>query len=215
VDRVFLSSADGPMKIAHEAAVIDACAGAGVRLVVKASTLHADPGSPLPPFAWNGMAEAHLRRSGVPAVLLRSAFYMTNLLASADGGMLVAPAGDGRVAMIDPADVAAAAAAVLADPRRAGRTYRLTGPGAITFAEAASALGLEHVDVPPEAALQAMAGAGMPDWLATHLDGAFARIRAGAFGEVTDDVRELCGREAHGIGDFAARLAADGARATA
>ena len=46
VDRVFLSSGDGPDKVAHEAAVVDAAAAAGVELIVKASTVMAKAGSP-------------------------------------------------------------------------------------------------------------------------------------------------------------------------
>jgi uncharacterized protein YbjT (DUF2867 family) len=130
---------------------------------------------------------------------------MTSLFGAVDGGRLIAPAAGGRVAMIDPADVAAAAAAVLIGGEHAGRTYRLTGPEAITFAQAAAALGLEYVDVPPEAARQGLAGAGLPAWLVDHLDGAFGLIRAGAFDEVTDTFRVLCGRDAHTIADFARR----------
>ena len=62
VDRVFLSSADGPDKVAHETAVVDAAAAAGVDLVVKASTMLAEVGSPLKPLDWNGRSEQHLRR---------------------------------------------------------------------------------------------------------------------------------------------------------
>ena len=138
-DRVLLSSADGPRKVEHEAAVIDAAADAGVRLIVKASTVLAQAGSALPPFDWNGRSEDHLRRSGVPATVLRSHFYMTNLLAAAEqiraGGPLVAPAGQGRVAMIDPRDVAAVAAAVLVGDGHEGRTYELTGREPRSLAE--------------------------------------------------------------------------------
>ena len=99
VERVLLSSADGPRKVAHEVAVIDAAADA--ELIVKASTLGARVGSPLKPFDWNGRSEACLRESGVPWVVLASAFYMTNLLAAADPvrgqGILPAPAGEGRI----------------------------------------------------------------------------------------------------------------------
>lgn len=203
VDRVFLSSADGPRKVEHEAAVVDACAHAGVELVVKASTVFADPASPLAPFAWNARSEEHLRRSGVPAVVLRSASYMTNVLGAIDGDHLLAPAGRGRVAMIDPADVGAVAAAVLSSDDHAGRTYRITGGEAIGFAEAAAALTVDYVDVPAPAARAALAAAGMPDWLVEHLDGAFAMIRAGAFEEVTDTVRALTGREPRTITEFA------------
>jgi uncharacterized protein YbjT (DUF2867 family) len=214
VDRLFLSSADGPHKVEHEAAVIDAAATAGVRLIVKASTVNARAGSPLKPFDWNGRSEDHLRRSGVPAVTLASAFYMTNLLAVAEPvrhqGILAAPAGDCAIGMIDPRDVAAVAAVVLAaDGGHVGRTYRLTGPEPVTYARVAEELGgaigtpVRYVDLPPEAARRGLEAAGMPDWLVEHLDGVFALIRAGTFEETTDVVRALTGREPRDISVFA------------
>jgi uncharacterized protein YbjT (DUF2867 family) len=202
VTRVFLSSADGPRKAEHEAAIVDAARAADVGLIVKASTIGADPGSPLPAAAWNGRSEAHLRASGVPAVVLASAFYMTNLLAAA-GGPLVAPAGNGRVAMIDPADVGAVAAAVLTGDGHAGRTYRLTGPEAIDYATAAAALGVDYVDVPEDAARAELSAAGMPDWLVTQLIGVFRLIRDGAMAETTETARELTGREPRSFAAFA------------
>jgi uncharacterized protein YbjT (DUF2867 family) len=212
VDRVLLSSADGPRKVEHEAAVVGACAQAGVELIVKASTLSADPASPLPPFAWNGRSEDQLQRSGVPAVILRSAFYMTNVLGTIDDGRLLAPAGRGRVAMIDPGDVGAVAAAVLSTGEHAGRTYRLTGPDPIGFAQAAEALGVEYVDLPPAAAREGLAAAGLPGWLVEHLDGAFAMIRAGELEEVSDTVRTLTGREPRTFAEFAHEHRRPGAR---
>jgi uncharacterized protein YbjT (DUF2867 family) len=179
--------------------VIDSAAG--VDLLIKASTMYAEAGSPLPPLDWNGRSEAHLRRSGVPYVVLASAFYMTNLLAAAEPvrtqGILPAPAGAGRVAMIDPRDVGAVAAAVLCGSGHEGRTYRLTGPAAIGYAEIAAILGVEYVDVPPAAAREQLVAAGMPGWLVEHLDRAFALIRDGAMEETTDTVRVLAGRDSN------------------
>ena len=207
VDRVFLSSADGPDKVAHETAVVDAAAAAGVDLVVKASTMLAEVGSPLKPLDWNGRSEQHLIASGVPAVILASSFYMTNVLAAAEPirehGILPAPAGDGAVAMVDPRDIAGVAAAVLTGDGHAGRTYRLTGPEPITYARIAQLLGVEYVDVPPEAARRQLEDAGMPDWLVDHLDGAFALIRSGAMAETTDVVRAVTGRDPRDFAAFA------------
>jgi uncharacterized protein YbjT (DUF2867 family) len=213
VQRVFLSSADGPHKVAHEAAVVDVCAAAGVELIVKASTLGADPRSPLPALAWNGRSEDHLRRSGVPATILRSGFYMTNLLAAAEqvrgAGKLFAPAGRGRIAMIAPQDVGAVGAAVLTTDGHAGATYRLTGPEAITYARIADELSratgarVDYVDVPEDAARQGLAAEGLPDWLVEHLVGAFRLIRADALAETTDTVRAITGRDARSFAAFA------------
>jgi uncharacterized protein YbjT (DUF2867 family) len=207
VDRVFLSSADGPDKVAHETAVVDAAAAAGVDLVVKASTMLAEVGSLLKPLDWNGRSEQHLKASGLPAVILASSFYMTNVLAAAEPirehGILPAPAGDGAVAMVDPRDIAGVAAAALTGDGHAGRTYRLTGPEPITYARMAQLLGVEYVDVPPEAARVQLEDAGMPDWLVDHLDGAFALIRSGAMAETTDVVRAVTGRDPRDFAAFA------------
>jgi uncharacterized protein YbjT (DUF2867 family) len=207
VDRVFLSSADGPGKVAHEAAVVDTAAAAGVELIVKASTMFAEVGSPLKPLDWNGRSEQHLKASGVPFVILASAFYMTNVLAVLEPireqGILPVPAGDGAVAMIDPRDVAAVGAVVLLGAGHAGRTYRLTGPEPITYARIAELLGAEYVDVPPEAARRKLEATGMPDWLVDHLDRAFALIRSGAMAETTDVVRAVTGRDPRGFAAFA------------
>jgi uncharacterized protein YbjT (DUF2867 family) len=205
VARVFLSSGDSPRKVAQEAAVIDGAAGA--ELIVKASTIGARAGSPLPPFDWHGRSEEHLQRSGIPAVVLASGFYMTNLLAAAEPvraqGVLPAPAGMGRVAMIDPRDVGAVAAAVLCGSGHEGRTYRLTGPDAIAYDEIATILGVQYVDVPPAAARAELAAAGMPGWLVDHLDKAFALIREGALEATTDTVRVLTGRDPRRFAEFA------------
>jgi uncharacterized protein YbjT (DUF2867 family) len=214
IDRVFLSSGDGPRKVQHEAAVIDNAAG--VDLLVKASTLGAEAGSPLKPFDWHGRINEHLRRSGIPHVILGSAFYMTNLLATAEPvRILPAPAGAGRVAMIDPRDVGAVAAAVLCGSGHEGRTYRLTGPEAISDADIATILGAHFIDVPPAAAREQLAAAGMPEWLVDHLDRAFALIRDGAFADTTDTVRVLTGREPRSFAAFASDHADAFARAPA
>jgi uncharacterized protein YbjT (DUF2867 family) len=218
VDRVYVSAADGPRKVAHETAVIDAAAEAGVERIVKLSALNADPASALPAFRWHGAIEAHLVRSGVPAVTLRPAFFMTNLLMVAGGvaqaGVLPAPTAGRRVAMIDLRDVAAVAAATLLDDGHAGRTYDLTGPAAITFEEVAAALTeatgrpVRSLDLTEEQARPRFEGAGLPDWLARHLAGVFAMIRAGDLEQVTDQVRAITGRPARDITGFAHDYAA-------
>jgi uncharacterized protein YbjT (DUF2867 family) len=218
VDRVYVSAADGPRKVAQETAVIDAAAEAGVERIVKLSSMHADPASPLPAFRWHGEVEAHLRRSAVPAVLLRPAFFMTNLLMVAGGvahtGMLHAPTAGRRIAMIDVRDVAAAAAATLVAEGHAGRTYELTGPAAITFGDVAAALAdatghpVRSVDLTEEQARPRFEGAGLPDWLVTHLAGVFGVIRAGGFEHATGHVQAITGRPARDITGFARDFAA-------
>jgi uncharacterized protein YbjT (DUF2867 family) len=218
VDRIFLSSADGPEKVAHEIAVIDAATDADIERIVKLSTIHAQMGSPLPTFKWHGEIEAYLSQSGVPAVVLRSSFFMLNLLMMAGGiaqtGQLYAPTSGARVAMIHPGDIAAAAAAVLIGSGHAGHTYQLTGGEAITFADVAQALAMAtrrpvaFVDVPAEAAQAAFEGGEQPEWLVTQLLGAFELMRQGAYAQTSESVQTLTGRPPRTIADFARDYAA-------
>jgi uncharacterized protein YbjT (DUF2867 family) len=149
VDAVFLSGPDDPRRVAWEQAAIDA---AGDRRIVRLSTIGAAPGSPVPFWDWHGQVDEHLRASRARWTILRSSFFTSNLPAMARDGVVYAPAGDARIAMIDPADVAAAAADVLVDGGHEGETLVLAGPHAVTFAEASAALGLAFVDVPLDAA---------------------------------------------------------------
>ena len=213
VDYLFLTSSDGPQKVEHESAVIDAAAAAGVSRIVKLSTLGAKAGSPLPPFDWHGRIEQHLRQSGVPSVVLRASFFMSNLLGSAEAirqtGKLFAPADAAKIAMIDPWDVAAVAAVVLTTDGHEGQTYELTGPEAITHERIAEELSaatgrpIEFVDVPEEAARQGFVEAGMPEWLVKHLIGVFRIIREGALEQTTDTVRALTERGPRTFAEFA------------
>jgi uncharacterized protein YbjT (DUF2867 family) len=213
VSHVYLSAGDGPGKVAHETAMIDAAADVGVELIVKLSAMHADPGSRLPAYRWHGEIEAHLARSGVPAVILRPAFFMTNLLMVAGGvahtGTLYAPTANRPIAMVDISDVAAVAAVTLTADGHQKQTYELTGPVAVTFSDVARALAevtgrpVTYVDLSEEAARPRFEGAGLPDWLAEHLAGVFAVIRDDGFAHTTDRVAAITGRPARGIADFA------------
>jgi uncharacterized protein YbjT (DUF2867 family) len=213
VADLVLSCSDDPRRVEWEAGAIDAAAAAGVERILKLSTVGAAPGAPVAFWDWHGRVERHLQASGVPAVVLQSSFYMSNLLAAGDQvantGQLVAPAGGARIAMIDPRDVGAAAAAVLTRDGGWGRTHLLTGPEAITYRDVAEEISqatgrqVEFIDVPDEAARQAMVGAGMPEFVADQLVRIFGQLRQGAAEETTDTFEALTGRRPGGFAAFA------------
>jgi len=213
VDAVFVTTANGPRQVAQECTVVDAAAAAWVRRIVKLSAIGAEPGSPAPFADAHGRIEQHLAASAVPSVVLRSGFFMSNLLADAAmiraTGRLVAPAAGARIAMVDPRDVASVAATVLLGDRHDGRTYRLTGPVAVTYADLAASLSnvtgrpVTFVPVPDDVARAGMLGAGLPEWLADALVALYGRLRAGVAAEVTADVQRLTGRAPRTFADFA------------
>lgn len=213
VDAVFLACANVPEQVAYETAVIDAAARGGVSRLVKLSARGAASDASVAFWRWHAEIEDRLLGSGVPAVILRPGFSMTNLLAAAESvrtaGLLAAPAGAARIAMIDPSDVAAVATeALLGDDRQLGRTYTITGPESIGYERVATELSrvtgreVRFMDVSPEAAVGAMTGAGLPRFVAEQIGAVFAALREGAQATTTETVVELTGRRPRAFGEF-------------
>ena len=217
VDRVFLSGADDPRRVGWETELIDAASAAGVRQIVKLSGIGSARDSPVPPWFWHGQIEQHLLQSRMPAVVLRANFFMSNLLASAEqiarAGQLAAPAANARIAMIDPRDFGAAAAAVLTEEGHDGRTYVLTGPTAITFADVARELStvtgreVEYLGLPDKTAQQGLIASGAPAPVAEIVISIFGALRKGSGERVTDDVQALTGSPPTDIATFTRRHA--------
>jgi len=213
VDAVFLACGNVPDQVAYECAVIDEAVRSGVRRIVKLSARGAEIGSPVAYWDWHGQIERHLRASGIPSVLLQPGFLMTNLLAAAaqigQQGMLFAPAGAARISMIDPADVAAAAAVALSTDKHEGQTYVLTGPAAITYEQvaldisAATGRRVGFVDIPSETAAAALIEAGLPPFAARQVVTVFDQLRAGVQAETTQAVQQITGRPARPFAMFA------------
>jgi uncharacterized protein YbjT (DUF2867 family) len=177
MERVFLTSADGLQKVEHENAAIDAATAAGVPLIVKLSSIRAEVGSLLPPFDWHGRIEEHLQRSVVPAVILRSGFYMSNLIASAEAIRHWQAVRASRRSR-DPDDRPSGRRS----DRRGSAGHQWTGgPDVRAHRSRGDHVRrdrrrafrgdrpVEFVDVPDEAARQGLVEAGMPDWLVEHL----------------------------------------------
>lgn len=212
VERVFLTCSAIPEQVAYGIGVIDAAREAGVRQIVQLSAHGADVGSPVAFWAWQGQVEAHLGASGIPAVVLRPTFKMTNLLVWADQvrreGRLAMPANGTRVAMIDPRDIAAVAAAVLTGEGHDSKTYTLTGPSAITFEHVAKELStvarrsVQYVDLPDETAGPTLVGLGYPEFAVPQIVTLFGILRRGDQSKPSEIVRDLTGREPRGIAQF-------------
>jgi uncharacterized protein YbjT (DUF2867 family) len=213
VARVFVSCGNVPGQVGHECTAIDAACAAGVERVVKLSGPRPADGSPIPFERWHAQIERHLIASGIPWVLLRPCTYMTNLLMHADAvrhtGRLMAPAGAAEIAFVDPRDVAACAAAALAEPGHVCSAYALTGPAAITFEQIARELSaatdrpVAYVDVPEPDARAGMVAAGLPEPVADAILAIFAVQRAGVMARTSDTVRALTGREPRAFARFA------------
>lgn len=145
-------------------------------------------------------------------MLLRDCFYLDFLpeLVEADG-VIRGPAGQGRVAAVAQDDIAAAAAAVLLDPRpHEGATYELTGPEAITLGEAAATIAaatgrsVTYEDQSVAEAYASRAGQAQ-DWQLDAWVSTYTAIAAGELADVTDAVPRLTGRPARSLAELLAQ----------
>lgn len=215
-ERAFLAMADDPDQTALELAFVEAAAKAGVRHVVKLSAQSAGLEPPVSVGRWHRPVEEALARSGMGYTILRPTFFMQTFLQFASDiaakGKFVAPCKRGKVAFVDVEDVAAVAASVLASGDQAGAILTLTGPEAITFAQAgeriADAIGrpVKHVAPPrPVARLVMPFVSGMPRWLVTQVVDLLAALDQGAQSAVTSDIETVLGRPARPFAAFAER----------
>ncbi len=196
---LLVSSSEIGQRLAQHRNVIDAAKRAGVSLLAYTSLLHADR-SPLGLAAEHVATEALIKASGLPAVLLRNAWYTENYLASVQPalqhGAFIGSAGEGRIASAARADYAEAAAAVLTRDGQSGKVYELAGDSAYTLAEfaaelsRASAKTVPYVNLPEAEYRKALIGAGLPEPVAALL----ADSDAGAAkGGLFDDGKQLSG----------------------
>ncbi|MEW1793955.1 NAD(P)H-binding protein [Streptomyces niveus] len=157
--------------------------------------------------------EAAMRASGTDFTILRPGGFASNAFAWAESvrtkRTVFAPFGDVALPVIDPADIAAVAAAALCEEGHSGRTYELTGPEAVSprrqTAVISEALGedVDFVELSREQAHAHMAQF-MP---AEVIDGTLDVLGVPLPTERTvgPDVEKVLGRPARPFGEWVAR----------
>ena len=212
-DTMLLLTRHGPDMSAVQNTLIDLAAQAGTRVVkVSGTSAGIRPDGP-DACRQHFVAEQHLAGSGVPwAVVRPNGFMQTLIVAMAasvrEHGVIANPFGTAGISLVDCADVGAATAAVLTDPRHDGHHHVLTGPAAPTFAEIAAVItdetgvDVKVLDVTPARAGDAARARGLSDWEAGHLTEMLEMFRSGASEYVTRDVAELTGRAPRSVRDF-------------
>jgi NAD(P)H dehydrogenase (quinone) len=201
---LMVSGSETPDRVDRHRSFIDAVAEAGVGHLVYTSFVGASPDATFTLVRDHWATEEHLKASGIAYTILRDNLYADFLpLMIGDDGAIRGPADDGRVAAVAQDDIAEAATAVLLSPAaHAGRTYELTGPQALTLAEAAeiltAALGrvVRFVDETLEEAYASRASYGAPPWQVEAWVTTYTAIAAGDLAAVSGHVEELTGHPA-------------------
>jgi NAD(P)H dehydrogenase (quinone) len=185
----------------HKTAV-DAAVDAGVEHLVYLSYVDASIGSTFTLGRQHGATEDHIRAAGIAHTFLRMNLYADFIpLMAGEDGVIRGPAGDGRLAAVRRADIAEAAATVLASEGHEGETYDLTGPEAFTLSQAAAMItrltgretSFHHETL--EEAYASRAGYGAPDWQVEAWVSTYTSIAAGDLEAISDDIRRLTGRD--------------------
>lgn len=116
--------------------LLDAVADAGVGRIVLVSSQVSATRPDAPSHARLRALEAAVRASGREFTILRPGGFASNALAWAGSvraeRTVFAPFGEVALPVVDPADIAAVAAAALREDGHAGRVYELTGPEPIS-----------------------------------------------------------------------------------
>lgn len=165
-------------------------------------------------------AEAALRASGVPWTIVRASWFAQNfsegyLLDSLLAGELALPAGPVPEPFIDADDIADVAVAALTDARHINRLYEVTGPRALTFAQAideiSTAVGrpIRYTQVAPDAFAEAMRPY-VPQDIVDLLLELFTVVLDGRNVNVMSGVQEALGRPARDFSDYVRTTAATG-----
>ncbi|HET6224186.1 MAG TPA: NmrA family NAD(P)-binding protein [Dongiaceae bacterium] len=165
-------------------------------------------------------AEAALQQSGVPWTIVRASWFDQNfsegyLLDGVLAGEIALPAGAVPEPFIDADDIAEVVVAALTDRRHAGKVYEVTGPRALTFAQAvaeiAAAAGrpVRYRQIGSEEFADGMRPHVPEEYIALLLE-LFSVVLDGRNSDVAHGVEQALGRPARDFADYISRTAATG-----
>jgi uncharacterized protein YbjT (DUF2867 family) len=201
-DRAFLLAPPGHTN-QHEllGRLIDAAKAQGLKKVVLMSAMGANADDNLP----MRRAELHLERSGLAWNTIRPNWFMQNfntfwLAGIQQQGKIFLPVGSAKGSFIDARDIAAVATELLLKSDFDNRDFDLTGARALDHDEAAAILSqasgraIRFEDITPDAMLQGLLGAGLPEPYAEFLVTILGYFKSGYAERTTDAVTSITGR---------------------
>jgi uncharacterized protein YbjT (DUF2867 family) len=212
VDAVFLLT-DGLNIASHGERLVVAAMRAGVERIVKLSVLSVGHGATDLITSGHRAGEEAIRASGIGWTFLRPTAFMSNALnwapMIAADQVVYAPFAAGRAALVDPADIAAVAAACLTQDGHNHQVYELTGPEPLSPPDQVAILSqvlgrdLRFAEADPADTLAQMASYGMPEELAHAVMEQFRSTMEPYNSEPTGDITAVTSRPARSFTDWA------------
>jgi uncharacterized protein YbjT (DUF2867 family) len=216
VDRIYLVAPVMRTRFAPQvSAFLDLARDAGVQHITFLSAYGIDMAPP--EVALRAVELDLMERTSMTHSIVRPAWFMQNFsetfLKPIDGAITI-PTGDGGEAFVDADDIAAVAAATLADPSsHASAQYAPTGPDRLTMREAADVIGsvtrqaVRHVDIDRRAWVDAVIASGVPIEYGEVLELLTETVASGSGSRPNDDVRAVTGAPPKSFAEFAQRTA--------
>ncbi|MDN5913971.1 MAG: NmrA family transcriptional regulator [Pseudonocardia sp.] len=194
------------------AGVVEAALAAGTRRLVLLSGRGEEKAQ---------ACEKILMSSGADWTILRASFFNQNfsegyLLDPILAGEVMLPGGDVGEPFSDADDIADVAATVLTEDGHVGDVHELTGPRALTFAEATATIAeatgrdIAYTRVAPEDFAAGLAAGVVAQDIIDFLAEVFGTVLDGRNAEVADGVVRVLGRPARDFADYARVTAATG-----
>ena len=211
VQRAFLMAPPGYVPQDHLLVpLIEQARAAGVKKVVLMSAMGADAARDTP----LRKAELALEASGLAWNTIRPNWFMHNfhtfwVQGIREQGRIFLPIGSARGSFIDARDIADVAAELLLGDAHVNQAFDLTGAEALNHDEVAAILSREtgrdirHQEIPPEAMLQGLLGAGLPAPYAEFLVVILGYFAAGYAERSTDAVQRITGRAPRSFAAYA------------
>jgi uncharacterized protein YbjT (DUF2867 family) len=197
VDRAYIMLPTGYVQSRELLTPLIEIATAGSIKIVLQSAFGVDADDSIP----YRQVEITLEKSGSPYVILRPNWFSDNFhtiwKSDIEQGMLTLPAGDGKSSFIDARDIAECAAVALTDNRFTGKAYDLTGPEALSYADAANILSrvigkpIAYTSIDDISFIEKLKQAGLSEDYAQFLASLFYPVREGWTSTVTDSVKQL------------------------
>jgi len=195
VTSMFLVSSPTRDQVELETNAIEAAEAAGVERIVKVSNIPI-AGLETGLHGNHRALERRLVASPCVAIVLQPSFFASVIDKQSDviaGGHLVLPTGPGKIAWIEPSDIAAVGAEALVRSDLDGPLH-LTGPEALDGDEVAARLGVRRIDLPLDRWRATVVASGLDPWLADSTVHLFEAIAGGALEPTTDTVARVLRR---------------------
>ncbi len=206
VERLFMISLIFDESHKADALLVEEAKRAGVRHVVKISSLGVRTNQAVGIGALHRAKELAVEESGMAWTFLRPGAFMSNALqwvgSIKSRGRVFNPNADGKLAPISPHDIAAVAAVALTSAGHEGQAYDLTGSELLSAHDQVRILSqvlgkpIECEDISIDAGLEQLRSFGAPAFLAESLAQLWTMVRSGKAAIKTGEVERLTGRPA-------------------